>query len=63
MKKIEEKGTLSHCFHCDWTLVLGGPTRPVRRGREDVSFGDAPDAGSETHRTLAAATGQTDMAT
>ena len=52
MKEIEKKGTQSHCFHCDWTLVLGGPARPVRRGREDASVGDAPDAGSLGDRTL-----------
>ena len=52
MKKIEKKGTQSHYFHCDWTLVLGGPARPVRRGREDASVGDAPDAGSLDDRTL-----------
>ena len=47
MKEIEKKGTQSHCFHCDRMLVLGGPARPVRRGREDASVGDAPDAGSK----------------
>ena len=47
MKEIEKKGTQSHCFHCDRTLVLGGPARLVRRGREDTSVGDAPDTGSK----------------
>ena len=45
----------------DRTLILGGPMRPVRCGREVASFGVAPDAGPEMHRTLVSASGQTDM--
>jgi hypothetical protein len=39
VKKIEEKGTQSHCFHCDQMLVLGGLARSVRRSSEDASIG------------------------
>ena len=47
----------------DRTLILGGPARPIRRSREVASFGVAPDAGPEMHRTLVSASGQTNMAT
>ena len=45
----------------DRMLILGGPVHPVRHSREVASFGVAPDAGPEMHRTLVSASGQTDM--
>ena len=42
----------SRCFTIDWTLVLGGPMRPVRRGSDKLASVMRPDAGPLTDRML-----------